>query len=118
MKTRGLLIGAALLGVLAGFILSAIYVFGSLILFLVSYHLCVDEEANRRLRYGTLIAPYWIFMLAMYGTYLIQEQNSDPPASAVNIFFMVFGAILGIVVRGLKKLFRAYTLKQPKSFRG
>lgn len=118
MKTRWLLIGAALLGVLAGFILSAIDMFGSLILFLVSYRLCADREAERRLRYGMLIAPYWIFILALYGTDLIRLQSHDPAFISVSIFLIVFGAILGIVAYGLKKIFRAYALKQPQSLEG
>ncbi len=118
MKTRGLLIGAALLGVLAGFILSAIDMFGSLILFLITYRLCADGEAERRLRYGALIAPYWIFILTLYGTDLIRLQNYEPAFVSVAIFLMVFGAILGIVSYGLKKIFRAYALKQPQSLEG
>ena len=76
MKTRSLLIVAALLGGCAGFILSSLDVFGSLILFLSTYHLLADGEAERRHRYGTFIIPYWIFIIALYGVVLIKVQSN------------------------------------------
>lgn len=122
MKTWPLLIVAALLGGCAGFILSSLDVFGSLILFLSTYHLLADGEAERRHRYGTFIIPYWIFIIALYGVVLIKVQsNMDSVVSAASLLLMTSGAILGLIVYGLKKLFRAYvsrSLKQPQSLEG
>ncbi|MBP5993752.1 MAG: hypothetical protein KA731_02480 [Candidatus Moranbacteria bacterium] len=123
MKTRTLFIGAAILGMCAGIGLLLLAVFGSLILFLITYHLFADGEAARRMRYGELIAPYWIFMTTLYMVVIVHALNSytQSIAATSSLLLLGFGVVLGLIVYGLKKLFRAYafkTLRQPQSLEG
>ena len=116
MKTRSLLIVAALLGGCAGFGLLLLDVFGSLILLLITYHLFADGEAARRKCYGGLIAPYWIFIIVLYTVIFsyVWIVHAQSMAATSNLILISFGAILGLIVYGLKKLFRAYASKSLK----
>ena len=123
MKTRSLLIVAALLGGCAGFGLLLLDVFGSLILLLITYHLFAGGEAARRKRYGELIKPYWIFIIVLYTVVLgyVWIAHVQSMAATSSLMLISFGAILGLIVWGLKKMFRAYvsrSLKQPQSLEG
>lgn len=117
MKIWSPLVMAALFGVFAGFGLLFLDVFGSLILFLITYHLFADGHKMRQERYGALIVPYYVFILALYAVVLIHALNNLGGGSVVtasNLLLMSFGAILGFVVYGLKRLFRAYASKPLK----
>lgn len=116
MKIRTLFIGAAILGMLAGLGLLFLDVFGSLILFLITYHLFADGEAARRKLYGEFIALYWVFTSSLYAVVLVDVLifHTQSIVAASSLLLISFGVVLGLGVAGLKKLFQMYTSKTPK----
>lgn len=100
------------LGWLAGFILLAIGMFGSQILFLVSFDLCCADKNVVRQSYPY---PYWGFIVMLYAVYfdlLFTQDYDDPNFVMVTFFLVAFGAILGLIMQGLKKLFRFFAAKR------